>query len=188
MPSGSFRALQKVALVVSTGCLLSTTAVAAGTAYHWVTEDGTYAFTDDPKAIPARYRDQVQVRTLKSLRDYPRFTPVKTQPSIARAEEPAGPAAGAPLAAACTPVATAGAASMGPTVSLRTGDVYSPIVDVTPGTSFEPVVIEKRRFRPERSIATRSDTIVSQGDRVLTIIKPHLNESDVTDLGDEGDL
>jgi hypothetical protein len=181
MLSGSFHALQRVAVAVTTGCLLSTAAMAGGTAYHWVTEDGTYAFTDDPKAIPARYRDQAEAHTLKPLRDYPRFTPVETPRGIARAEADTAPAADGPMVAAAQ-------GYVGPTVSIRTGDDFSPTIDVSPGTSLEPVVIEKRRFRPESSVATRSNTIVSQGDRVLTIIKPRLRNSNVTEFGDEEDL
>ena len=43
------------------GAALAAPAV-ADPVYSWRTEDGGYAFTDDPKGIPARYRDQAQVR------------------------------------------------------------------------------------------------------------------------------
>ena len=48
----------------------------AGEIYSWRTEDGAYAFTDDAKAIPPRYRDQVETRKSEGLRDYPRLTTV----------------------------------------------------------------------------------------------------------------
>ncbi len=182
MLNGTLRALQVAAAAVLTGCLLSTPALAGKTVYHWVTEDGTYVFTDDQKTIPKRYRDRVEVRTLKPLRDYARFTPVQT-PRVAVAPEPS--AAPAPSAVV---VAAGVASAVGPTVSMRTGDDYSPILDVSPGTSPEPVVVEKRRFRPEDSVATRTNTIVRQGDRVLTIIKPRLRNSNVTEFGDEDDF
>lgn len=181
MLSGSFRTFPGVAVAVLTGCLLSTPALAGGTAYHWVTDEGTFAFTDDAKAIPKRYRSQVEARTLKPLQSYERFTPVETR-RVARS----APAAGAPAAA--SPAETARYGPVGPTVSLRTGDDHSPTIDVSPGTSLEPVVIEKQRFRPDGSMATRSNTIVSQGDRVLTIIKPRLRNHNVTEFGDEEDL
>jgi hypothetical protein len=184
MLSGSFLALPRVAAVLLTGCLLSTPALAGGTAYHWVTDDGTYAFTDDAKAIPKRYRSQVEKRTLKPLQTYERFTPVETPRSVAGR----APAVAVPAAAIEPGTAGSGRAPVGPTVSIRTGDDHSPTIDVSPGTSPEPVVIEKQRFRPEGSVATRSNTIVSQGDRVLTIIKPRLRNSNVTEFGDEEDL
>ena len=46
----------------------------AGEIYSWETADGNVAFTDNPKNIPARYRDQVQVRKSAGIGDYERFT------------------------------------------------------------------------------------------------------------------
>ena len=46
----------------------------AGEVYSWRTEDGGYAFTDDPKAVPPRYRDRAQARTTAGLSDYERLT------------------------------------------------------------------------------------------------------------------
>ena len=49
-------------------------------------------------------------------------------------------------------------------------------------------MIEKRRYRAEGSAVTRTNTIIRQGDRVLTIIKPQPNEFDVNDFADESEL
>ena len=46
----------------------------AGEIYSWRTEDGAYAFTDDAKAVPARYRDRVKIRETEGLADYDRLT------------------------------------------------------------------------------------------------------------------
>ncbi|MGI9591601.1 MAG: DUF4124 domain-containing protein, partial [Myxococcota bacterium] len=47
-------------LLLTAGLLLGSAAPAsASEIYSWRTEDGGYSFTDDPNAIPARYRDQV---------------------------------------------------------------------------------------------------------------------------------
>ena len=44
-------------------------------------------------------------------------------------------------------------------------------------SSNEPVVVEHHRVRPEGTITTRTVTVVRQGDRVLSVIKPrHLHE------------
>ncbi len=181
MLNGTLQTLQVAAAAALTGCLLSTPA-AGKTVYHWVTEDGTYVFTDDKKTIPKRYEERVEVRALKPLQDYARFTPVQTPPASAPPEPSA--AAPAPAAVVLTGVPT----GVGPTVSMRTGDDYSPILDVSPGDSPEPVVVEKQRFRPEDSVATRTNTIVRQGDRVLTIIKPRLRNSNVSEFGDEDEV
>ena len=59
--------------VLGFGLAIATTAV-AGEFYSWETADGNIAFTDNPKNIPARYRDQVQVRKSGGIGDYARFT------------------------------------------------------------------------------------------------------------------
>jgi hypothetical protein len=65
-----------LSLAGATALLVAFTApAAADPVYSWRTEDGGYAFTDDPKAIPARYRDQATLRESARLRDYPRYTP-----------------------------------------------------------------------------------------------------------------
>ena len=46
----------------------------AGTVYKWTTESGTTSFTDDPKRIPARYKESAERRQTGSLRNYSRFT------------------------------------------------------------------------------------------------------------------
>jgi hypothetical protein len=57
----------------------STVLLAVGVIVHmWVTDEGTLAFTDDPKRIPPRYAEQAQAMELLSLDDYARFTPIKT--------------------------------------------------------------------------------------------------------------
>ena len=48
----------------------------AGNVYSWVTEDGTHAFTDDSKRIPAKHRDEARRRSMGKLSRYERFTEV----------------------------------------------------------------------------------------------------------------
>ena len=61
------------------------------------------------------------------------------------------------------------------------------MIDVTP-TDDAPVVIETIRSRPRGSSVTRSNVVVRQGDRVLTVIKPQLNETNVSEIADEEDF
>ena len=59
---------------------------AAGIAYQWTTGEGTVAFTDDPKRIPAKYKDAAVKRDLGKLKSYPRFTVSKTTSEASYAE------------------------------------------------------------------------------------------------------
>ena len=47
----------------------------AGTLYSWKTEDGTFAYTNEKKRIPAKYKTEAKKSTLKSMESYERFTP-----------------------------------------------------------------------------------------------------------------
>ncbi len=49
-------------------------AATAGRIYEWRTEDGTYAFTDDARRIPARYRGEARLRPTKPFADYEHLT------------------------------------------------------------------------------------------------------------------
>jgi hypothetical protein len=60
--------------------------VAAGTAYEWTTDEGTVAFTDDPKRIPGKYKDAAVKRSLGKLRNYPRLTVSKKTSEASRSE------------------------------------------------------------------------------------------------------
>jgi hypothetical protein len=66
--------------------------------FHWVTEAGTVAYTDDADQIPARYRASAKRVTPKGLYSYPRLTVVKTDAAHARTGTGIGTAAEAPVA------------------------------------------------------------------------------------------
>ncbi len=60
----------------------------AGNVYSWVTEDGTHAFTDDPKRIPEMHRGDAKARALGDLKRYDRYTVDRTgQGYTARLEQ-----------------------------------------------------------------------------------------------------
>lgn len=42
--------------------------------WFWVTPSGTYSYTDDPKNIPARYKEQAVELQLQPLKDYEKYT------------------------------------------------------------------------------------------------------------------
>lgn len=166
---------------------------AAGPVYSWRTEDGGYAFTDDPKAIPARYRDQAKLRDTARLGDYARYTPSDDAAGERYAEQLTQRlaylrAANAQPVAARYAVAAGGSA---PTASLtmQSANGYAPSVEISQNTGDEPIVVETLFTRPEGKMVTRQTQVVRQGDRILSILKPRLREWNVTtDIHDESEL
>jgi hypothetical protein len=170
---------------------------AAEPVYSWRTEDGGYAFTDDPKAIPPRYRDQAEVRETERLEDYKRYTPADDHATQRYAEQldrrlerlrrlnaprPQPTAVYAPAPVAAGP---------SPSISMRSDEGFAPSVEISEATgdSGEPIVVDTLFTRPEGKMVTRQTTVVRQGDRVLSIVRPRLREWNVADdIHDEADL
>ena len=50
----------------------------AGNVWSWVSEDGTYSFTDDPKRIPARHKADATKRSMGKLTRYERYTEISS--------------------------------------------------------------------------------------------------------------
>ena len=166
---------------------------AADPVYSWRTEDGGYAFTDDPKGIPARYRAQAKLRETARLGDYARFTPSDDKAADRYAEQLTRRLAYL-RAANAQPVAPRGAvaaSSTGPTASLtmQSANSYQPSVEISQNTGGEPIVVETLFTRPEGKMVTRQTQVVRQGDQILSILKPRLREWNVTtDIHDESEI
>lgn len=65
------------------------------------------------------------------------------------------------------------------TTRLQTVDQPAPVLSVAPDPdSDEPVVVERVRARSRDSLVTRHVTVVRQGDRVLSVIKPRSRQAD----------
>jgi hypothetical protein len=73
-------------------------AVSGADVFRYETEEGTIAFTDDVKRVPARYRDQAERLPELSLWDHPRVTIVESRRDETVRAQPAveAPAAEAP--------------------------------------------------------------------------------------------
>ena len=156
----------------------------AGTVYSWVSDDGTYAFTDDLKRIPAKHRANATKRSMERLTRYERYTPITSERGKSYAERirerqtdlremtaaaPQGAVAGAiaskgPGIGYTVPVSGDGASGRS-TASLWVPATGSASVDS------EPTTIESIRVKPSDSLATRHWTVVKQGDQILTVIK-----------------
>lgn len=142
----------------------------AATVYTWTTEDGTKAFTDDPKRIPAKYKDQVERRQLGKLKNYPRYTESKVKHEstyekrvaerLERLRTPAPPAVSAP------PPGVEGGARYAVGLSEPTQDQVSVPVG---GLGEEPFETTEHRIRTRESIATQDLQITRQGDKVISV-------------------
>lgn len=186
--SGVWSGLPLVALLAAVG--LSGTAGAE--IYSWRTQDGGYAFTDDPKAIPARYRDEAEVRPGGSLKGYKRFTP-KDEAASQGYEERLAQRLERLRAMNASPapsheVAAATAERNRETVTLRSGRGGSS-VEVATEDGDEPLVIETVFMRRDGSAIVQPVRITRRGDRIIAIEKPRNREWNVAnDVLDEADL
>ncbi len=186
--SGVWSWLPMAALVAALG--LSQTA--GSEIYSSRTQDGGYAFTDDPKAIPARYRDQVKVRPGGGLKGYARFTPKDDAASQSYEERLAQRLEH--LRAINAPPAPSQQAASGPAgpsrekVTLRSGS-DGPSVEITTEEGDEPLVIETVFMRRDGSAVVQPVRVTRRGDRVIAIEKPRNREWNIaTDVWDEEDL
>jgi len=157
----------------------------AGNVYSWVTEDGTYAFTDDSKRIPAKHRAEARKRTMGKLTRYERFTEVTSDSKTPYAERIRARRLELREMARTAPRG----AVIGATQSRAPGLVYSipvsggrrgasiqvPIGDLA-SADLEPTTIESIRVKPSDSLASRHWTVIKRGDRIVTVIKGELNQ------------
>jgi len=139
--------------------------------YSWRTEDGGFAYTDDVKAIPPRYRDRAKSQQTESITGYRRLTapPAGTMDAYQkrlsnRLEYLRALNRDLDLATARPEYRSV---VDGIEVNAGSVNVGIPVTDA----SDDPIVIEKIRFRHRDEMATRHNLVVKKGDRVLTVIK-----------------
>jgi len=173
-----------VAIVAS---LWVATPVLAGTVYSWTTEDGTFAYTDDAKRIPAKYRATAGQRNVGRFGDYERLTPAPSaveKPYAERLNERL-----ASLRESAAPEsdvrALASAPSADPKLAYRLpvgggknrgGQGADVSIALDGGQADdEKTVIDRVRVRPEDSMATRYVTVVRKGDKIQTVIREERN-------------
>jgi len=139
----------------------------AGEIYSWETADGNVAFTDNPKNIPARYRDQVKVRKAGGIEDYARFTTGGAADTGRYSDQLAKRidylrALNNGRDATPSAEGTVGVAS----VTVSGVDLRLPAADTS-----APIIVEKLRVIAADQIASRHDTLVSQGGTPLAIVR-----------------
>ena len=192
------RSIRSWTALVGTGALLAGGLASAEEVYSWRTQDGGYAFSDDEKAIPPRYRDHVEVRQTEGMEGYQRFTPKDDQAThryeerlAARLEHlralnrPAqAPSSGAPAdSAAPAP------APPREQITLRTGRRDAPGIDITTSSEDgEPVVVETILMRPKGKMVSQNVQVTRRGGKTIAIVKPRAREWNVSDIIDEEEL
>jgi hypothetical protein len=163
----------------------------AGNVFSWVTEDGTYAFTDDSKRIPAKHRAEARKRPMGKLTRYERFTEVNSGTKEPYAERihvrrselrkmamtaPMGAVVGGmqsqdPGLVYSVPVSGGGngrGGGRGASIQMPVGEQAFADPELT--------TIESIRVKPRRNMATRHWTVVKTGGRIVTVIKGELRQ------------
>jgi hypothetical protein len=162
--------------------------------YSWRTEDGVYAYTDDPQHIPARYVEQARLVPLRSLQSYERFTPqdpVATNHYANRLSDRLQYLRGINSAAQpAAAVPTAAGAPAQSTISFSTGGANDPRIELPVGqTGDTPIVVDPILAKRKGDFRTRRVTLVKQGDQIIAVLKgsPHVFNP-ALDIEDEDDL
>jgi hypothetical protein len=147
--------------------LLLATSSRGGEIYSWTTADGNVAFADNPKTIPARYRDQVQVRRSQGIEDYARFTAEDSAETERYSDQLAKRIEYLRWLNDDRTAAPASTGSVG-VASIRVSgvDMRLPAADTS-----APIIVEKLRVMSAGQITTRHDTLVSQGGTPLAIVR-----------------
>lgn len=173
---------------------LATPAAAEDPVYTWRTEDGGYAFTDDEKSIPPRYREQARKRESAGIAGYERFTPSDPAAQASYQERLSERLAYLRSLNAELPRRASDPAPATPAdrerVTLRTGSRDRGGVDVSvPGDGGdEPITVETMLVRPRGKIVSQNVQVTRRGDRIIAITKPRPREWNVSDVPDEEDL
>ena len=147
--------------------LLLASSSRAGEIYSWETVDGNVAFTDNPKSIPARYRDQVRVRKSERIEDYAQFTSEDSAQTERYSDQLAKRIEYLRWVNSGRDDAPAVAESVGvASVTISGVDLRFPAADTS-----APIIVEKLRVKSFGQITTRHDTLVSQGGTPLAIVR-----------------
>jgi hypothetical protein len=143
----------------------------AGSLYKWTAEDGSVAFTDDPKRVPERYRSQVKTIKTGGLDVYERFTPGDSSRQSEQRQRLEKRLERLRALNRPPPTALVPAPGVQPSLIIKT-DERTALTIPNDAQGGSPVIVEEMRVDDPDSIATRHVTVVRQGDRVLSVVKP----------------
>jgi hypothetical protein len=151
----------------------------AETVYRWTAGDGSLAFTDDAKRIPAQYRAHSKRSQSGDLANYERYTPTKASAESSEGRRGAGEARLAArlqrlreINAGSSAGAVAPAEASGAQTILQLDNRTSIAIPNDEAGSDDPIVVEERRVRDRNNMTTTHVTVVRQGDRILSIVRP----------------
>ena len=171
--------------VLGFGLAVATPAV-SGEIYSWDTGDGNVAFTDNPKNIPSRYRDQVKVRKTEGIENYARFTAEDSAVTERYSDQLAKRIEYLRWANSARNGGPAADDSVGvASITVSDVDLRLPAADTN-----QPIIVQKLRVQASDQIASRHDTLVSQGGTPLAIIRGDQRGEvgSASDMLDERDL
>ena len=156
--------------------------VLADTVYTWTTDEGTVSFADEEKRIPARYRAGARAIETQGLSSYERYTPVESAKSTTPDVAAAPPETAAPSSAPVVVVtpAPSGVSVMTGGTRYGQGGVILPVDAAAAGD--EPLVIERKRVKREDSMATNHETVIRQGDKVISVRRDEPTHRDGTGM------
>ncbi len=155
-------------IAVAVALVLASPSV-AGELYSWRTDDGSLAFTDDARKIPPRYRERARTQAAARLSGYERYTAKDPEATARYHADLATRLEGLRQLNASLDRRVETEAVPDADVSLRLGN--SDIAVPTGNVPGDPVVVETVRVRSSGQMATRHDTVVSQGGRTLLVVK-----------------
>jgi len=167
--------MRKLSMWLGAVALLAVSA-SAGTLYRWTNADGVVAYADELKRVPEAYRASAEPVKTSSLSSYKQFTPAPAAESknyTQRLGEHVERLREVNDAAQPAPPAPQGGQSLG---QVRVNGKLSLALPSDGDESMEPVVVEEHRVRSGQT--TTHVYVVRQGDRVLSVVRPHTNQSD----------
>ena len=173
------------------------TPAGATVVYRWKTDDGVYAFTDDAKRIPEKYRNQAKASPMRSLRGYKNYTPAQRSGTTAyrqqmeKSARDLGRLNARIYGEGAAPMGTSSRSAGNDGAALWVGQAGQSTVALQEGLdsdSDEPIVIEQKRFYIPGLNSTRTNTIVRQGNRILAVTKPLAHQDDISDIQSESTL
>ncbi|MFP6628372.1 MAG: hypothetical protein VCC67_04980 [Myxococcota bacterium] len=160
-----------VGMTVAIAIVAIATPSMAHSVYAWTTEEGTAAYTNDPKRIPEKYKDTATHRTLGKLKNYPRLS--KSDLRLEKTYSQRVQARLEKLRAGLPSVSAGPAAAEHPiTIDVGMGsgkgsrDQVSIPVAARGGA---PIVTEELSVRMRDGIATRNVQITRQGGEILSV-------------------
>ncbi|HVP32003.1 MAG TPA: hypothetical protein VMW35_22875 [Myxococcota bacterium] len=189
---GSFERYRLVRAAFAASLVLTVSAPAlAATLWKYQASNGVWAYVDDEKKIPERYKGAAVQVGDTNLADYPRYTPADGAATKAYSEalakriEMLRAIAEEPPSRGQIRVYPAGG---GPARTVvRQSSEFGTSVETLVGTGYdeaEPIVTEQVRLYVPDRIVTRTNTIVRRGGEVISIQRPLPAQNPLPDLYD----